>query len=557
MRSRFVYLSSTLVVYLGLIAPARASSEWIVDMMARSFGADVTWEQVKSQMQPLFYASNPGDRGVTAEGIDNLRKIAIAQLRSQAMAQILIYDLDGNGNVTKEEIVAVMEPRSRQMIRTNGVELEPSPQQMRLQLDKLVNDVLRPDADRDGVITAAEIEQEAQRQSEHININWQQGMASQYVPMTLDANGDGVVSLAEYEAAVRAQFDRVDQDHNGRISAAEMENFGKILDEARQATQLAREAKSRTLRLEAARKGCDVPAAPPGIKMVFLGAHVGKALSNAWIGTQDRVTYVTTVEIAPGREPLYLALASEGAMIWDIVGATERIAGVLGHAETVVGTADTLGDQKPLVGIMGVARERIRFTAHPGCLVLPMENTTMKDGSAQESVALLLGRAADEIGGEYSAGTFRVPAARHFPDRPVRNSIQLPKDGLGELLWREVREDYPAGLAQIDMSSVISAHTVKRYSVLPERVGLAELVDTGMLTIAGSIRGVRINDGDFKPFAHPNKFRISGQLRLPAGAAGTFILPREAPRPEGDLSAACVLSEQDMKPISGSRKGCS
>ncbi len=104
MRLRFVHLPSALVACLSLAAPARASSEWIVGRMAGTFRPDVTWEQVRSHMLPTFYASNPGERGVTAEGINNLRKIAIAQRRSQTIAQILIYDLDGDGNVTKEEI---------------------------------------------------------------------------------------------------------------------------------------------------------------------------------------------------------------------------------------------------------------------------------------------------------------------------------------------------------------------------------------------------------------------------------------------------------------------
>jgi hypothetical protein len=214
------------------------------------------------------------------------------------------------------------------------------------------------------------------------------------------------------------------------------------------------------------------------------------------------------------------------------------------------------GNRKPLVGIVGVPREKIQFTAHPGCLVPPMA-TPLKDGSAEESAALLLGHAVDEIGGELSAGTFRVPAARHFPDRPVRNSMQLPKDGLGELLWRDVREAFPAGVAQMDVGSVISLHPVEHYSVLPYSAGLAALVDTGSLTIAGMSHGFRINGKDITPFTLPNRFRISGKLRLPAGATGTFILPREIPPPEGDLQAACVLSEVDMKPITGSRAGCS
>jgi Ca2+-binding EF-hand superfamily protein len=556
MRLKLVHLLSASAVCLGsLVTPARSSSEWIVARMGNTLHANVTWELVRSHMLAAFYASNPDDRGVTMQGIDNLRKISTAQWRSQVISQILVYDLDGNGNVTKEEITTAMEPRARQMINANGVQLEPSPQQVRLQLEKLVSDALKPDANRDGVITAAEIEQEAQKQAQQTSISWQQGFASQLVPMTLDSNGDGAVSLAEYEAAVREQFDAIDQDRDGRISADETAAVSKRLNEARQATQRVREAQDRKRRLEAAKVGCDVPAAPSGVKTVLLGAHQGKALSNAWIGTQDRVTYVTTVEIAPGGEALYLVLASGRAMIWDIVGATERIVGVVAHAETAV-DAGTQGGGKPLVGILGVPRERIRFTAHPGCLIPPTD-PTMKDGSAQESAALLLGRAVDEIGGEYSAGTFRVPAVRHFPDRPVRNSIQLPKEGLGELLWRDVREDFPAGIAQIDAGSVVSAHPVKRYSVLPDRAGLAELVDTGSLAITGTSRGIRINGGDFKPFTLPDRFRISGKLRLPAGAAGTFILPRQTPPPEGDLSAVCVLSEADMKPISGSKAGCS
>jgi len=573
MRLRLVRLLGVSAICIGVLAvPAQASSEWIIVRMGNVLRADVTWEQVRSQMLVAFYQSNPDERGVSPQGIDNLRRVAVAQQRSQVIAQILRYDLDGDGNVTKDEITAVMQPRARQMIQINGVQLEPTPQQVRLQLDRLVSDALKPDTDGDGVITAAEIAQEAQKLADQASLGWQQN-ATQFIPMTLDADGDGAVSLAEYEAAMREQFDAIDQDRDGRVSAGEFADFGKRLNEARQAEQRARDARARKLRFEAAMAGCDVPAAPAGARLILLGAGQGKALSNAWIGTQDRMTSVTTLEIAPGREPLYLALTSGGAMIWDIVGVTERIAGIVAHAETAVDTGnDSRARQrvaavngaapqrngKPLVGVMGVARETIRFTAHTGCLV-PASEATMKDGSAQEMAALLLGRAADEIGGEHNAATFRVPAARHYPDRPVRNAMRLPKEGPGEVLWREVEEDYPAGIAQIDAESVISAHPVQRYTVLPHRAGLAQLVDAGALTIAGTSRGIRINGGDFKPFTSPNKFRIAEKVRLPvdAGAAGTFILPRGIPVPEGDLGQACVVSETDMKPVSGSRAGCS
>jgi Ca2+-binding EF-hand superfamily protein len=515
-----------------------------------------------------FYQSNPDERGVSAQGIDNLRRILVAQRRAQVIAQILNYDLDGDGGVTKDEITAVMQPRARQMIHANGVQLEPTPQQVRLQLDKMVSDALKPDIDGDGIITAAEIQQEAQRQAQEAGNGWQQN-AAQFVPMTLDADGDGAVSLAEYEAAVREQFDAVDRDRDGRVSAGEFSDFGNRFNEARQAAQRAREAQFRKQRFETAVRGCEVPAAPAGARLVLLGTHDAKALSNAWIGDEDKVTYVTTVEVAPGPDPLYLALTSGSAMIWDIIGATGRVAGIVAHSETAldkpggdparqrVAAGNPAGPQqsgKPLVGIMGVPRDKIRFTAHAGCLV-PVSETTMKDGSAQQVAALLLGRAADEIGGEHSATIFRVPATMHFHGRPVRNAIQLPKDGRGDVLWREVEEAYPAGIAQIDVESVMSAHPVKRYAVLPGRAGVAELVDTGALTIAGMSRGIRINGGDFKPFTSPDKFRINEKIRLPAGAAGTFILSRDIPVPEGDVSQACLLSEADMKPLNEQRRG--
>ena len=554
MRLRLVRLLGVTAICLSVSAvPAQASSEWIISMMSGVMRPDATWEQVWSQMLYTFYQSNPDERGVSAQGIDNLRRVSVAWQRTQVIAQILSYDLDGDGNVTKDEIIAVMRPRARELIEVNGVRLEPTPQQVRLRFDRLVSNALRPDSDGDGIITAAEIQKEAQKRAYQADLGWRQG-ATLFIPMTLDADGDGVVSPAEYQAEVRKQFDAADQDRDGRVSEGEYADFNKRLGEARETLQRARAAEVRALRFQAAVAECDVPPAPPGVRLVLLGAYQGKALSSAWIATHDSVTSVTTVEIVPGREPLYLALASYDAMIWDIVGATERIAGIVAHAEF---DADPAGLQrdKPLVGVIGVARGLIRFTAHAGCLV-PVTEETIEDGSARDIAALLLGRAPDETAGAYNAGAFRVPAVRHFPDRPVRNAIPLPKKGRGEMLWREVEEEFPAGIAQIDVASVISTHAVKPYTGLPGRAGLAELVDAGALTIAGISERFRLDSDDPKPFMTADEFRIVEKVRLPARPSGRFILSRGVAMPEGDLSRICLLTETDMKPVKGSWPGC-
>jgi Ca2+-binding EF-hand superfamily protein len=545
------------------IAPACADENWIISQMRNAIRADVTWEQVRSQMLTAFYRSNPDERGVSARGIENLRRIAEAQRRSQVISQILHFDLDGDGSVTREEITEVMQPRARQMINANGVQLVPTPEQVRIQLDKLVAEALKPDADHDGVISAAEIQQEAARLADQSKISWQQNIF-QYVPMTLDADGDGVVSLAEYEAAIRKQFDLIDQDHDGRISATEALAASKRSAEAQQAIQRTGEAERRAQQLKTAAAGCNVPSVPRDVRFVLVGGGEGRALSSAWIGSQDRTTAVATVEINPGSEPLYLVLASEGAMIWDVRGATDRLVGLVAHSNTAT---DRSGDAhpswtagaphrgKPLVGVMGVPVNKIHFSAYTGCLVPPTQST-LKDGSAQEAAAVLFGRTADEIDGKVSVGSFTVPAIQHFPDRPIRNAMQLPKEGPGELLWKILPGDYPEGVAQIDIGSVISPLPVKNYSILPGSAGLARLVDEGALVITGTSRAIRINFGDYQPFTSVDSFRITRKLRLPAGVTEHFVLDDNVPPPDGDLSGICVSAGQDKKPVEGSRNNC-
>ena len=65
-------------------AQAQTGSEWLLNRMGNALRPEVTWAEVRPLMMAAFYQSNPGERGVTAEGVDNLRRIIMAQRRSQA-----------------------------------------------------------------------------------------------------------------------------------------------------------------------------------------------------------------------------------------------------------------------------------------------------------------------------------------------------------------------------------------------------------------------------------------------------------------------------------------
>src|SRR5262245_60673399 len=125
MRLRLLFILCLLAGSLGVsVASAQTREEWVITTMGGAMRADATWDQIRSHMFMLCYQSNPDERGVSPEGIENLRRIMMAQQRAQVMAQILNYDLNGDGIVTKDEITTVMQPRSRQMIHANGVQLE-------------------------------------------------------------------------------------------------------------------------------------------------------------------------------------------------------------------------------------------------------------------------------------------------------------------------------------------------------------------------------------------------------------------------------------------------
>jgi Ca2+-binding EF-hand superfamily protein len=217
--SRFALACLAIVIPHGV--SAQSGSDWVRRQLGGHGRPSLTWDAVWPRMLELYWTSNPNERGVTEEGTSIFRKVNSAQQRASAIAQHLVNDLDGDGRITREEVVLALQPRTRQMISANGVRLEPTPEQSQLQLDRLVKDAMKSDADGDGVITLAEINAAVQARFERIS-DQRDGRFDRFVPMSLDADGDGAVSRAELETAVRREFDSLDKDGDGKISMDEL-----------------------------------------------------------------------------------------------------------------------------------------------------------------------------------------------------------------------------------------------------------------------------------------------------------------------------------------------
>lgn len=550
------HLSRVSIIALALAAvsaPAHAQGgqDWLRIRLGQNLRPDVTWDVVWPALLNIYRSSNPDARGVSQKGIDQLRLIAAAQRRGQIYAMVHAQDLDGDGEVTREELLAHFQPRARRALHANGVALEPTEEQVRQQLDRLVGDALKLDTDRDGRITAAEAKREAETRGEEAarSLN-----VSQVVPLGLDADGDGFISRAEFEGAAKREFASADSDRDGRVSATELTAFQRLVAEARRAETEAAQERIRRAQFEVLVRTCEAEKPPAGMKLVLLGGYEGRALSNVSIGGEDREVSVANVEVAPGAEPIFIVATSHDAMIWRFTGATERVAGFLAHS-----TAGDPGSQRPRVGASGLPSDRVRFTRRWSCLPY---FTDRDYGQGVLPIELLFGKRPDETVGVQVVHTMRVPDARHETTTPAALAgVALPNEGAAAPVWRDMERFYPAGLARIDPASVVAPLPVKRYEILPQQAGLAQLVEEGALKIVGTSRSVTVPPGGGEPTIaeRPNAFMIVRKMRFPAGLTGAhavrFILARGIDMPEGDPGQSCVIAEDDGQRIAG-RPGC-
>ncbi|MCJ2032139.1 hypothetical protein MKK50_22495 [Methylobacterium sp. J-043] len=298
-----------------------------------------------------------------------------------------------------------------------------------------------------------------------------------------------------------------------------------------------------------AQSACKFPSLAERVKLAAVGTYEGEALSTASIGGDDQEVTVSHLEIESGSEPLYLALTSYSANIWLITGAVERIADVVANSQQVgVG-------KRPRVGVVGVKPERVHFVLEAGCFPYFYEQTSPESGQAVMALKASLGRAPDAVVASYGIASMSVPSGRPNKQIPVSGTVSLPKSGPAKDLWAEMLRFNPAGLVAIAPEAVVSPLPVKRYDVLPQEAGLAQLVEEGVLKVTGSDNGMIFNGGRPEFANKPDNFLIQRKTKFPAGLNGAhsvnFVLGRGVPMPDGDPGHSCVMSEDEGRAVAG------
>jgi hypothetical protein len=428
----------------------------------------------------------------------------IAQMKGTRKAVLLngffLFDIDGDNVLDKEELAAPQKDESNSAFK---------------------NMMAVADADGDGRVSLVEASNHTATQVDMSGIT--QSMAASYeLLLALDPNKDGKLTIAELETLALESFAKVDKDGDG-ITSKEESTAAALA-----ATMGARPNSGRW----SIDGGCAFPKIEDRQKLYVVTAYEGGTLSNTTVAGQDKETETSTIEIAEGSDPIYLAVSSYTPMIWRITGHTERVAGFFGAA-------------RQGVGVVGLPKDKVTLVGDREC-IMRFENVSPE--MEQRLLSQLFNQLPDGISSFYTSGNLRLPddfkqrnnrsAAAVMARRPVTFTLDgLPQKTIGkeiEPTMQSLRRFSPGGVADIDPAQVVASGMVERYQVLPQQAGLVQLLQDGSLKAANPHRP-----------SQPRYLVLKEFPRFPAGLAGahsvSFDFPSNMKLPKGSPGHSSVI----------------
>lgn len=295
---------------------------------------------------------------------------------------------------------------------------------------------------------------------------------------------------------------------------------------------------------------CTLPRVPANAQIVLAGAYEGQSASTVAVNGLDGQTTLAFVDIEPGTRPIYFVATSYDAMIWVFRGATDRV------VQTVL--ASNGGEQGiGGAGAVGLPAARVR-TAH-GCVpyfytmgperrapytppragpgqAAPTEASDPNERNAVETVQRLLGRRADVVTAFYGIYVLSLPSGRITQ----ADGSMPPPEGFHRRTWAQAMVFNPGGLAQVNAADVVGDRA-EAYDVLPNQMGLAQLVGSGQMQYMGGFdqRGI----GDYRLVAPIARF----PAELRGGHSVRILIDPGVPMPAGDPGHSCVVSSEEPR----------
>ncbi len=557
-KRRSLHIDAAAAVLLWTMQPAMAApsleaEQWMTQRLAQPDDSNETLSrnEIEKHLLTMFDQADFDGGGVMQSDYERAARVRNAQQRAARITAILRYDLNGDGKVTRAEVIEV--ETHPPLTQVGAPPAAPAPAQNSDASQQVVDRLMALDANRDGALVLSEMLSFANEQTQRTASRYKSELT---LPKFLDEDGDGAVSRAEFKALFDHVFQAADGNNDDRLSPGEREILPDRLARLRQREAAASRAQLEAEQAKKKAAKCGIPQIPKTAKLVLLSAQEGQALSTASLGGDDEAATVARIVVERGRDELALVLTSTDAIVWQIEGNTERV--------SMVFVASRTGDaaNTPRVGVVGIAREKVAFAKSAGC-VWPVSSERRNVPTADaDRFAIELGRKPDAIFATYDVPTIALPSGTIDTVSPFPGALSGPANGPATDIWNLMLEYNPKGLVDVDPAQIVAATKTARSAVRPQEAGLAQLVESGALEVTGTARivqvgtsQVQLSDGDDRiRFAAggpievrtiPKQYTIKSQINIPGGLHGghavTFVLPANVPEPKGDVGHSEIL----------------
>jgi hypothetical protein len=470
----------------------------------------------------VFQQFDTDGKGITAESLSTVETMIISQRRAGYAGQWLIFDLNGDLRVTREEFEMMNSQR-----RFGGRKLSQNAERnlrMANELKKRVDSAFKSDLNGNGFIDGIEL-YEPQHQRERQFGNETSIIEFAKALLRSDRNGDGVLTQPE---AFQLAADFLSGADEEIIATRERKQTNRALGITQECPQIDVSKDS---------------------QLILFGAYEATSLSNVTVAGQDDVTNGTSVYIEEGTQPLTLFLSSYEHMIWKFSGAVQRISKVVAFGRN----GDNGQNDKPAVGVIGIDKSKLQFVNSKSCFGSFYEATSSEGLHAKAAVERMAGRAPNKILGKYAITVLALPSGTGLEAGDERQNLEVlkplieksaakfftvgekgalvpldPKDQSGSHDHGLLRFS-PFGIMNFNASEVVSEAKVEAYGVYPQHAGLMQLQAEGKIT------------------KQSGKWRINEAIRFPAGLSGalstSYVLPKGVKLPEGEIGHGCLKYE--------------
>ncbi|MEB2847106.1 EF-hand domain-containing protein [Endobacterium cereale] len=337
--------------------------------------------------------------------------------------------------------------------------------------------------------------------------------------LALDPNKDGKLTVDELEALALASFAKVDKDGDGIVTKQER-------GAAAHADFMAAPSNP------AADLRCTPPKLEANQRLYVVSTRDSGTLSNTSVAGQDMETQTTTIDIADGDHPIYLAVSSQIAMIWRITGRTDRVARLFGSASDGV-------------GVTGIAKDKVTLVNDRPCFfyggMTPPKASIrrMSELFGNEPEGIVSSHRSDHLSlpDDFMERNSKIAMEGQAPPNFTLEGLRQPTDGKDlEPALTFLQSISPGGIADIDPSQVVSQGRAERYQVLPQQAGMLQLL------LDGSIKPIDQN------LPGRRRYRVVKEFpRFPAELKSvdfvSFIFPANIKLPEGDPGFSSVTVE--------------